>query len=581
MQQLHLVGFTTDSDHLILSAKKGAKSGSFVVPLDEQLLDVIAAAVRRRNADAGEDVLHAPPELVPVERTPTKRSSLLSPREIQARLRAGRTPSQVASEADADEEWIIKFAPPVLAERARVVASARELVYTRPRRGESAEPLGLSVRWNLADRGVRLLDDEFDACWSAFNVGGLAWGVVFEITIRGRRQRAEWEVDLGEGEVVARNRIAADLGYVEPGKRRRIASLVPDPQEVRKRPRAALDEGDEPPAKSTSRSPARSTTKKAGGSRRVAPATARGTKSVKAAAKVTKAAKRSGPTSATKNAATKKVGTKKAVKAARASKVAKAGRTAKSSRSARAAKTSGAAKRATSGPGRQAAPPEAPSVVPAPAPKPPVNELDRRRLEMVGRQRDAAAAGSPRGAARPAGRGVTTPAAAPAARSAPQRTPPSPPAHASAPLSFPSASDSASASAALRRTNASSEAEPETQEPTSHGGAAPDDAEARARREARRRARAERAAAAEVAEVAASPARPGARVAPVDTEERPRPAVRPLPDDTAIPIDEGRVVTIRANQAGGSDVVVPGGVRPLRPAQPAAQPKRRRFGRKP
>ena len=34
MQQLHLVGFTTDHEGLIFSARKGAKTGSFVLKLD-------------------------------------------------------------------------------------------------------------------------------------------------------------------------------------------------------------------------------------------------------------------------------------------------------------------------------------------------------------------------------------------------------------------------------------------------------------------------------------------------------------------------------------------------------------------
>ena len=42
MQDLHLVGFTTDRRHLIFSARRGAKSGSFLVPVDEELVSVVA-----------------------------------------------------------------------------------------------------------------------------------------------------------------------------------------------------------------------------------------------------------------------------------------------------------------------------------------------------------------------------------------------------------------------------------------------------------------------------------------------------------------------------------------------------------
>src|SRR5687767_11165671 len=97
VQQLHLVGFTTDLDSLIFSGRKGAKSGSFVLPLDEDLLGTIAEAVRRRVAD-GEDI-EVPVEILgPAAPTP-RRQSQLSPREIQDRLRAGRSLEAIAAEA--------------------------------------------------------------------------------------------------------------------------------------------------------------------------------------------------------------------------------------------------------------------------------------------------------------------------------------------------------------------------------------------------------------------------------------------------------------------------------------------------
>ena len=50
MQQLHLVGVTTDHDSLIFSVRKGAKSGSFVLSLDE---DGLAASTTDCNQMSG------------------------------------------------------------------------------------------------------------------------------------------------------------------------------------------------------------------------------------------------------------------------------------------------------------------------------------------------------------------------------------------------------------------------------------------------------------------------------------------------------------------------------------------------
>src|SRR5688572_10547232 len=110
VQQLHLVGFTTDLDSLIFSSRKGAKSGSFVLPLDERLLVLMAEAVRRRKLEG--DEIEVPREL----RSPSsvvRRQSALSPREIQDRLRAGRSIEEVAGEVGVAEEWVGRFSAPV------------------------------------------------------------------------------------------------------------------------------------------------------------------------------------------------------------------------------------------------------------------------------------------------------------------------------------------------------------------------------------------------------------------------------------------------------------------------------------
>jgi hypothetical protein len=64
------------------------------------------------------------------------------------------------------------------------------------------------------------------------------------------------------------------------------------------------------------------------------------------------------------------------------------------------------------------------------------------------------------------------------------------------------------------------------------------------------------------------------------------PAARRSPPPVAsaeLPPGDGRVVTIRANRAtpptSDGDVILPADRGPLRPAQPAAEPRRRRFTR--
>jgi hypothetical protein len=231
VRKLHVVGFTTDLDGLIFSTRKGSKSGSFVVPITDELKDKLAEAERLRN---GEELPARPtPERGPrregrEEREAARPHSELTPREIQARLRAGRTIDEVAKEARCTREWVERFAAPILAEQAQVVELARGLTYSKARLGESGLPLGESVAMNLADKGVLLPADVFDDSWSAFQLHDGVWLVRFAYRSRGRLQQASWEVDLNAGRLLSRDRLASDLGYVEGGRIRRLAENGPE-----------------------------------------------------------------------------------------------------------------------------------------------------------------------------------------------------------------------------------------------------------------------------------------------------------------------------------------------------------------
>jgi hypothetical protein len=238
VQQLHLVGFTTDLDGLIFSARKGSKSGSFVIKIDDGLLSTIEDAERLRNgepesADDGEHQRSRQPDRRP------RPESTLSPREIQARLRAGDTIAEVAAAAGVGEEWVHRFAVPILAEQHQVIERARQLTFAKARLGESALPLGPSVLWNLADRGVRMTEAAYESAWRAWNLHGAIWIVQYEFVSRQRSQMAEWEVDLREGALHNRNRLAADLGYVEPGRRRRAVPAFEAPERDQPEPDSA------------------------------------------------------------------------------------------------------------------------------------------------------------------------------------------------------------------------------------------------------------------------------------------------------------------------------------------------------
>ena len=217
MQRLHLVGFTSEVDGLIFSVRRGAKSGGYVVALDEQLLASIREAARLQS---GEDGASADGDGGRRGRMAAVDSGL-TPKEIQSRLRSGRTVAEVAEEAGTTEEWIRRFASPVLAEQTRIVGRAIVVRCRANRKGESAEPLAESVVLNLIERGLSFTDDEVGAGWSAYHVRDSSWVVRFQFQTPRTLLVARWGYDGVDGTVVPLNRLGTELGFVEAGRRRR------------------------------------------------------------------------------------------------------------------------------------------------------------------------------------------------------------------------------------------------------------------------------------------------------------------------------------------------------------------------
>lgn len=221
MRRLHLVGFTSELDGLILSAKDGARSGGYVVALDSELLDAIREVLERRDRS------RSPAAAAPLGPPRSPQGSSLSPREIQARLRAGRRIEDVAMEAGVDDEWVRRFATPVLAERAHVAARAQAAVLEVEGRGLSTESLGGSVAANLADLGEPLTPGELSEGWDAYQLRETSWVVEFRAPLRTREQAARWGFDTRTARLTVLNPAAAELGWVGAGGRDAVA--LPQP----------------------------------------------------------------------------------------------------------------------------------------------------------------------------------------------------------------------------------------------------------------------------------------------------------------------------------------------------------------
>src|SRR5690348_6004494 len=104
-QDLTLVGLTEDRQRLVMVNDTGEE---FTLPADARL----RAALRGEQARLGQ-----------LEIT---MESALRPRDIQARIRAGESPEQVAAAAQTTLDKVIGYATPVLAERAHIARSAQQ-----------------------------------------------------------------------------------------------------------------------------------------------------------------------------------------------------------------------------------------------------------------------------------------------------------------------------------------------------------------------------------------------------------------------------------------------------------------------
>ncbi|WP_029287759.1 septation protein SepH [Cellulomonas sp. HZM] len=201
MEELELVGLHDDGEHLVLGRPDGAR---FRVRIDEAL----RAAVRRDR-----------PQL---EQLRAENAGSLSPREIQARIRAGATALEVAEASGLAVEHVRRYEGPVLAEREYVAEQARA---SRVGRDSGSPALGDLVTDRLASRGVDIASLSWDAARDASG----PWNVVARFAVDGTQHEARWVFDVAARSLTADEDEARWLSETElpdePVARRHLAAV--------------------------------------------------------------------------------------------------------------------------------------------------------------------------------------------------------------------------------------------------------------------------------------------------------------------------------------------------------------------
>jgi hypothetical protein len=142
----------------------------------------------------------------------------LPPRVIQARIRAGETPEQVAHASGTRVERIMRFAHPVLQERARVAEQAQQ-ARVRLSEGTPSSPL----EQFLSER-LRLLGADLDAVrWDAFRTDDGTWQVKAAWRAGHKSGTTRWSYD-----VPARTVTPVDAATMDFAEGTRLVRVVPD-----------------------------------------------------------------------------------------------------------------------------------------------------------------------------------------------------------------------------------------------------------------------------------------------------------------------------------------------------------------
>jgi lambda repressor-like predicted transcriptional regulator len=134
----------------------------------------------------------------------------LTPAQIQAELRAGKSVRLVAKQAGTSEDWVRRWLEPIEAERQRILEQALGMTVSSPK-GPSAAPLGRSVTIRLRKRGVK----PADATWDAARRPDGTWRLSCKFLDKGKTRTASWLLPRGSNELRAASDLAKELGWVD------------------------------------------------------------------------------------------------------------------------------------------------------------------------------------------------------------------------------------------------------------------------------------------------------------------------------------------------------------------------------
>jgi hypothetical protein len=175
MRPVRFVALSEDGQAMVLADEVGRL---LALPIDDRVAGAISTDGHPTVASTAVAVMS--PDTPPS----------LSPRDIQSRIRAGESADDVARVAGVPVDRVLRYAGPVLQERAMLAQHARR---TRLKTSDSGAPLAEVVDSRLSQHGI----DTEKISWDAFRREDGTWRIVASWPSGKATAQAIWDLDKG------------------------------------------------------------------------------------------------------------------------------------------------------------------------------------------------------------------------------------------------------------------------------------------------------------------------------------------------------------------------------------------------
>jgi len=176
MRPVRFVALSEDGQALVLADEVGRL---LALPIDDRISGAMHA-----------DGSPAPAGTAVAVAAHSDQMASLSPRDIQSRIRSGESAEDVARVAGVPVDRVLRYAGPVLQERAMLAQHARR---TRLKTSDSGAPLAEVVDARLAQHGI----DTEKISWDAYRREDGTWRIVATWPSGKATAQAIWDLDKG------------------------------------------------------------------------------------------------------------------------------------------------------------------------------------------------------------------------------------------------------------------------------------------------------------------------------------------------------------------------------------------------